>query len=246
MIWKNIHFLLMFDIFKRYTNLVVVMSTIEDGDLREEEARAATKVNREAYARKQGIEPRFLIAADLVHGNKVAIVSAADGGIVIPKTDGLLTRDQDIFLSVTAADCLPIFFYDPKREIVGIAHAGWRGLARGVVLNMVEAIREKFGSIESDILVGVGPGIGECHYDVKEEVADQFADFSEAIVYRKEKVFLDLKKIASLQLQNAGLTEKNIEIHPACTYCKGETYFSYRRDRPEKVQAMMAVIGMRK
>lgn len=238
--------MMMFEIFKRYTNLVAVMSTIKDGDLREEGATAATKVRRDAYLRKQGIEPRFLIAADLVHENKVAIVSAADGGTVIRKTDSLVTRDQDIFLSVMAADCLPVFFYDPKKEIVGIAHAGWRGLTKGVLPNMIETMKREFESLASDILVGIGPGVGECHYDVKEEVAGQFADFSSAVLHREGKIFLDLKKIASLQLQHTGVREKNIEIHTSCTYCKGETYFSYRRDRPEKVQAMMAIIGIRK
>jgi len=153
----------LFEIFKTHKNLITVMSQLKNGDLREEGSAELTRKNRERFAWEKDINPKLIVAADLAHGKKVAIVSSEDGGSVIAETDGLLTHEQNVFLSVTAADCLPVFFYDPKKEVAGIAHAGWRGLAKGVLLNMIQVMQTTFGSIAGNILVGIGPGIGECH-----------------------------------------------------------------------------------
>ena len=110
-------------------------------------------------------------------------------------------------------------------------------------------MKEKFDVKPGDILVGIGPGIGECHYDVKEEVAQEFrGGFPSAILQRGGKVFLDLKKIAATQLQRVGVLRENVEIHPACTFCEKDAYFSWRRDKSEigKVRAMLALIGLQR
>ena len=236
----------MFDIFDTHPELLVAMSEKKDGNLTlgdtDEEI---MQKNRSKFLERIGIESKNVVSADLVHGNNVQVVLRRDRAAIIPETDGLLTNEQDVYVSITAADCLPVFFYDLRKNVAGLAHAGWRGLAKSILPNIVDTMAREFGSSPEDIIVGIGPGIGDCHYDVKEDVAKQFEDFPSAIRNAGKKQFLDLKKIASFQLRDVGILKKNIEIHPACTYCKKSTYFSYRRTKPEPIQAMMAVIGMR-
>lgn len=240
----------MFKIFKEYPNLLVAFSEKKDGDtkLGNSPEETATK-NREKFFRKLGVDPKDAVVGGLVQDNKVQIVSEKDKGKVIPETDGVITAVKRIFLSVTAADCLPVFFYDPRKEVVAIAHAGWRGLAKGILPKVVSKMQNEFSSKPSDLLAAIGPGIGECHYDVKEEVAQQFREgFPSTVLQREGKLFLDLKKIAAIQLQSAGMLGKNTEIHRACTFCEKDTYFSWRRDKVEipRVQAMLALIGLQK
>ena len=104
-------------------------------------------------------------------------------------------------------------------------------------------------------MVGIGPAICQKHYEVGPEVAEKFAKYPEAINKIGSKIYLDIKKIAKLQLLDLGLMEGNIEINPECTYELPEKYFSARRDslkdRPKadrpraKVEAMIAVIGLK-
>ncbi|MEK7542191.1 MAG: peptidoglycan editing factor PgeF [Patescibacteria group bacterium] len=236
----------MFEIFERYSNLLVAFSEKKDGNLKlGNNLKETAKENREKFFRKLELKPEDVVSGGLVQGNRIAVVKEKDRGKIVLKTDGLITATKEIFLSVTAADCLPVFFYDPTSKVIAIAHAGWRGLAKDILQKVVRRMQREFQCRPMDILVGLGPAIGECHYDVQEDVAQEFKDFSSALLRRQEKTFLDLKKIAALELQSVGVFGKNIEIHPACTSCLKETYFSYRRDKPEKVQAMLALIGFK-
>jgi len=239
----------LFEIFEDYPKLVLAFSEKKDGDLKLGDSSEETaKENREKFFRKLGLDSNNVITNGLVQADKVQVVRKKQRGGILPETDGSITSEKGIFLSVTAADCLPVFFYGPKKEIVAIAHAGWRGLAKGILPRVVQKMKEEFSCRPSDILIGIGPGIGEHHYEVKPDVAEYFQDFPSAISKRKGKIFLDLKKIAEIQLQSLGVRGQNIEIHPACTYCEKDTYFSWRRDKAkiENVQAMLGVIGMRK
>ena len=94
-------------------------------------------------------------------------------------------------------------------------------------------------------MVGIGPGIGPCHFEVQDDVLERFREFyEEALARRDGKTFLDLKRIARRQLVNLGLKEESIEASPECTFCLEEKYFSARRDKPGKTEAMVAVIGL--
>ena len=73
-----------------------------------------------------------------VHGNKVKVVKKTDRGGIIAEIDGMVTREQEIILGVGTADCMPIIFFEPSRQIIGIAHAGWRGVLLGVVNNVLK------------------------------------------------------------------------------------------------------------
>ncbi len=124
--------------------------------------------NRENFLRKNGIALEKFIRAGMVHSGEAAIVSLSDACQKVEEVDGLATKEKDLFLAITAADCLPIFMFDPQKEIVGLAHGGWRGLAKGISAATVKKMIE-LGTQPKNILAAIGPGIGVCHYWIKRE-----------------------------------------------------------------------------
>lgn len=241
----------MFNLFEKHPNLFAAVSERKHGSMKifsdKSESRDILE-NRKKFLENHGINPSDLVSAGLCHGKNVEQSFLKDGGSILENTDGLFTKEKGIFLSVTVADCLPIFLFDPEKEIIALLHAGWRGLEKNIISEAVFKMKEAGSSIEN-ILVGIGPAIGKCHYEVGKEVAEKFARFGkEAKEEKNGKIFLDLKRIAELQLIESGVPAKNIEKSGECTFCEEEKYFSFRRDAEGdigKLEAMIAVIGIR-
>ena len=237
-----------FLIFKKYLNLVVAFSEKKDGSMKLSTSFEEVKIvgkNRKRFLTSLGIDLGNLVSAGLVHGDGVKIVTKEKGGGIIPNTDALITNEKGLFLSITVADCLPIFIFDPQKEVVALIHGGWRSLEKGIVEKTIEKMKNIFNSLPADILVGIGPGISSCHYEVGPEVAKVFHHYSGAIEKKREKIFLDLKRVAFLKLLKEKIKKENIEINRFCTYCEEEKFFSYRRDKSQPIKTMMAVIGQR-
>ncbi len=202
--------------------------------------------NRNSYFKKNNIDSKKIVSAEIVHESKISIVSNADSGKIISGTDGLITLDKGVYLAITSADCLPIFLFEPKKEITGVVHAGWRSLEKNILANAIKKI-ENLGGRPEDILVGIGPAICQKHYEVGVKVADSFKPLRNSVSKSANgKVYLNIKKIAELQLLSLALKKENVEISPECTFELPEKYFSARRDKPKEIKAMIAVIGMRK
>src|SRR3989339_206684 len=237
----------MFSIFKKYPGLFVTVSKKNDGSMKLTGSPLLSDkifLNRGKYLKNISINPETVVSAEIVHGNKISVVSNTDGRKMIAGADGLIAQSKNIYLSVTSADCLPIFLFDPEKKVVGMVHAGWRSLEKDILSNAVGKIKELGGKPEN-ILVGIGPAICQKHYEVGPEVAEKFAKYAEDIKRVKDKIYLNIKNIARLQLLKLGLSKDNIEISPECTFELPEKYFSARRDKPEKIKAMIALIGMR-
>jgi YfiH family protein len=240
----------MFSIFEKYPDLLCAFSEKKDGSMkftkngRRMNPDAQNIKNRNKFISSLGIQNLFW--GKLSHGNNVKIINERLSLNVIDNCDGLITAEKNVFLSVTAADCLPIFLFEPEKEIVGMIHAGWRSLAKNILANAIRKICELGGKPEN-ILAGIGPAICQSHYPVSPEVAEKFPSIC---IWTSEvqngKVFLDLKKIAQFQLIDSGLKKENIEISPECTFELPEKYFSARRDKLKEIEAMIAVIGMKR
>jgi polyphenol oxidase len=237
----------MFDIFENYPDLFYAFSEKNDGSMKlTSNPLLSDKIflNRGKYFKNISINPKTVVSAEIVHGNKISIVSKTDGGNIIAGADGLIAQSKNIYLSVTSADCLPIFLFDHKKEIVGMVHAGWRSLEKNILAKTIKEITELDGQPEN-ILVGIGPSICQKHYEVGSEIAEKFAGYPEAIKNDCGKIYLNIKKIALLQLLELGVKKKNIEIIPECTFEFPGKYFSARRDQKKEVEAMVAIIGMK-
>lgn len=233
----------MLEFFPKFPEVTAFMSEREDGSMKlfysEKEINLA---NRGRFFSKIGIEPGRVLAAEIVHGNKVEIAHAPDAAMVLG-ADGLLAREKNIFLSVTIADCMALFLYEPSAQIVGVLHCGWRGIVAEILPKALEKISELGGAAEN-LQIALGPGIGSCHFEIKKDVLDNFKDYRAHILHREGKIFVDLKGILRAQLLMLGVKEENIENNARCTF-EDKRFFSYRRDRPAVTEAMVAVIGMR-
>lgn len=151
--------------------------------------------------------------------------------------DGVVSDEKGLWLHVFTADCVPLLFYDPHREVGGAVHAGWRGSVAKISEKTIGTLQKEFGCHPEDLLVGIGPSIGPCCYEVGGEVLDKlasaFTDW-ESWVFKKDpqKSFLNLWEMNRRQLVKGGLREDHIFTTGLCTYCRPELFFSYRRDGP--------------
>jgi YfiH family protein len=107
----------------------------------------------------------------LVHSNTVRVVSEADLGQDDVHADAMITRTRGLALTLRFADCVPVLLFDPRRQVIGIAHAGWMGFTVGVLPATVQAMREAYGCDPQDIRACVGPSIGPDKFEVGEDVA---------------------------------------------------------------------------
>jgi YfiH family protein len=174
-----------------------------------------------------------------VHGIDVVDAAAAAAGAV---ADASHTRKRDIVLAVLTADCLPVFLCDRDGTAVGLAHAGWRGLAAGVIESTVRAMR-----MPADrLLAHLGPAIGAQVYEVGDDVRrafiDQDAQCAEAFrANGPGHWFVDMAELARRRLRALGVTE--ITGGDRCTYRESDMFFSYRRDGVTGRMASLLWIG---
>ena len=201
--------------------------------------------NRQRYFAKLGISLDNLVSTELIHGNNVEVVDRSNKGQIIADSDGLVTDQKNLFLCITAGDCVPIYFYDHKKEIIGIVHAGWRGVVKNIAGSLIEKMTNEYQAKPEDIVVYIGPHLKKCHFEVKQDVKDQFEDYPNFIIVDNNRIMIDLLGIIKKQLTEAGVNESNINTSDLCTYCEEDRYFSYRRDKPSNVEGMIAYIGMR-
>ena len=174
-----------------------------------------------------------LIFAEQVHGNKVYLCPPKIGGYIKLGVDGLISETTGQILIIYAADCLPILIYDPKRKRIGAIHAGKKGLIKGIIENAILA----FESDPSSLIIGIGPHIRSCCYDLKEDAEElkNNPQIRRYISKRNQKIYLDLTKIAIDKLLKLGVEEENIEDCKICTFCEARRFYSCRKqlENPE-------------
>jgi YfiH family protein len=138
-----------------------------------------------------------------------------------------------VTLLLRFADCQPILLYDPVRHVLGLIHAGWRGVALGIAGRAVETMQETFGSRPGDLVAGLGPAIGPCCYTVGQNVAAAMGyalpDWSKVMHPLQEGAWqFDLPGANAQQLKAAGV--RRAEQAGLCTACHTDEFFSHRGD----------------
>ncbi len=179
-----------------------------------------------------GITRAQVVSPFQVHGRNVARVRARDGGMLIPATDALITDAPGVALLLRFADCAPILFYDPVQRAVGLAHAGWRGVAAGVVPATVLALAAAFGSRPEDVWAGIGPAIGPQHYSVGVEVVEAIQAALpagvQAATHCEGRWMMDLPTALEAQLRAMGVTQ--VEQSGLCTASRVDEWYSHRAE----------------
>ena len=142
-------------------------------------------------------------------------------------TDGLVTHlDKKIILMIQTADCIPIFLYDPKQQIIGLVHSGWKGTCNSIVKNAINIFIDN-KSTPSDIQVYLGPSIKSQQYEIKEDVANFFSKLY--ITKSANKIFLSIQNKVIDDLLSMNVKKNNIINSDICTFHNLD-FCSYRRD----------------
>jgi YfiH family protein len=129
---------------------------------------------RQSFCKSIGIDSEKIVFANQVHGTSVKKVSKKNCGKFIDLCDGLITNDKDIMLCIFTADCMPVFLASRDYSVVAMVHAGWRGLAGGIIESAAIRFLEDFGISTQDIFAYIGPHIGQCCYQVGDELKKAF------------------------------------------------------------------------
>ncbi len=207
----------------------------------------AVKENNWRMLSTFGAAPDQAVTAWLVHGRTAAVVSKADRGGYRQGVDAIITRDRGVSLTMRFADCAPIVFHDPITRAIGLAHAGWRGVAAGIVPATIEALQASFGVDPRDVWVGIGPCIGVDRYRVGQEVTEAVSAGcpGDALIVKSQpdgSTHLDLNGAVVSQLQACGVT--HIEDAQVCTASHTDEWFSHRAENG-KTGRFGVVIGLR-
>lgn len=220
------------------------LSEKHDGSMRcfsaEHVCAAQNHEHRLRYLKRFELDEVAMVIPQLTHSNYVRLVDRDDANVVLSDVDGLVTQEQGLLLTVTVADCLPIYFVDTRLKIIGMVHAGWRGVVYGIVVQALNVFFEQGTRVE-DLLVVIGPHIQKQHFEIQDDVKEYFAAWSERIEKHNGKTFVDLSGIVCDQLREHGMLSSRIEISLVSTF-DADDYFSYRRDKPEIIETMMAWI----
>lgn len=205
-----------------------------------------------------GVQTNAFVTTDQTHTTNIRVIHKEDAGkgVAVARDytdiDGLITKERGLVLSCFFADCVPLYFVDPQKGVIGLAHSGWRGTVKGMGACMVKRMQEEFGCEPQNILTGIGPSICQDCYEISEEVAKQFQeDFwseedvqlfcreayelgkypsKDVLVAGKEvgKYQLDLWLANLVVLRSAGIPLENISLTDICTCCNAPYLFSHR------------------
>lgn len=194
--------------------------------------------NYEILARTLGTETARMVRSNQTHTASILEVDERHLGMGIIRDrsyediDGLVTDRPGITLITTHGDCNPLYFYDPARHVIGLAHSGWRGTLGEIAREMIERMEQRYGCRPSDILAGIGPGLCQDCFEVDEDVAELF--YEKHSSWRQfgratgGKHYLDLKAVIRWTLTGSGVLPDHIFDTKLCTRCNPDLFFSYR------------------
>jgi YfiH family protein len=171
-----------------------------------------------------------------IHSGNMSVVNGDEG--IVKDSDALITREINVLLGVTVADCTPILLYEPKSKIIAAVHAGWRGTEQMIALAAVRRMIA-LGALTENMFAFIGASASGEKYEVGLEVATLFEE-KHLVQLADGKFLLDVKAANLDQLLFAGIPLDHIEISPLCTI-SDERLHSFRRDG-KRSGRMLAII----
>ena len=188
--------------------------------------------NRACMAQALGVTPERFLTAYQIHSPTVVVAVEPWPGEARPHADAIVTRTRGLAIGVSSADCTPVLFADEQAQVIGAAHAGWRGALAGVTDTTIAAM-ERLGAQRARIVAAVGPTIRQPSYEVGAELIAQFlaADaLNERFFAPSAKTghaMFDLAGYVATRLAAAGVVQ--VEDVGLCTYADPQRFFSFRR-----------------
>ncbi len=200
------------------------------------EAAGAVTERWRAVATSFATEFPGLTVSRQAHGTRIRQHDAGfEGWLVLDGYDCHVTREAGILLTVTVADCVPVYLADPNTGGIALVHAGWRGIAAGVLERAIDRLAEITGSARDGFAMHCGVAISGSRYEVGAEVTDQLGAESSGSPRR-----VDLRDILADRARVAGI--RHVTVSPWCTFDHSAMYFSYRRDG-RSAGRMIAYLG---
>lgn len=211
------------------------------------------KEHRQWFLQTLGLDTDQVFLLKQVHGARVYVLddpekSAADVARV--EADAIVSHLEGKPLGILTADCIPVVLFDPVRNIAGAIHAGRKGIEKRILSRTLEALREVYGCRVRDILLGMGPGIGGCCYEVDEPCIEPFRQaYPEWKRFVKispgNKYWMDLFTANEQDAKDAGIPLKNIFRLGECTSCSNHRWYSYRREGETGRLMTIAMLGQK-
>ncbi|HYA13610.1 MAG TPA: peptidoglycan editing factor PgeF [Syntrophales bacterium] len=182
------------------------------------------------------IEQFFVV--NQVHGDKILIIDHPVDDIIRNQPhqcDAIITDQPGLAIGIKTADCVPVFFVDKKKRIIGVAHAGWKGTSLNITAKVVDAFVKKFSCHTDDIVAVIGPSIGPCCYQVDDIVFDSMKEDKDRESFFSPCCMLgrwmfDLPLANRHQIIGRGITPANVFATDYCTSCNTGIFFSHRRE----------------
>ncbi len=188
--------------------------------------------NLKIVSKKIGVKKNIILLHQL-HSNKIFFINKRSKKKLLG--DGLVTNVKNVAIGILTADCAPILFYDPKKNIIGVAHAGWKGAYKKIGEKIINNFQKR-GSKVNDILAVIGPCISQKSYEVKNDFKTKFLNQSQQNMKNfktvKNKIYFDLEGYIFNQLKKAGIN--NIETIKKDTFNPKNNFFSARRSLKKK------------
>ena len=208
---------------------------------REPDNKKGVLENYKRMAEALGVKEDSFVLSYQEHSTNVRVVSKSDMGKGVSverdyrNIDGLITDERGITLGAFFADCNPLYFYDRKKQVIGLAHSGWRGTCKKMGAVMIDEMTKNFGTDAKDVIACIGPGICQDCYQVSEDVYEEFSkNFKREdidSIFRedgKDHFRLSLWKANETVLKEAGVLPENIFTSNICTACNPDLLYSHR------------------
>ena len=192
------------------------------------------KKNLKIVLKKINSKRKKIFLPKQIHSNKFYLIHKKITNKRI-KCDAVITDQKKIPIGVLTADCAPIIIFDPKRMLISLVHAGWKGAFKGIVKKVITFFKKK-GSNVKDLIAVIGPCISIKNYEIKKDFMKKFLKKNKKnkiyFKFSKNKIFFDLRKYISFQIKSFGINK--LEIINKDTFSGKNTYFSARRSLVKK------------
>lgn len=241
--------LLRFDAWEQIPGLTHAFSTRIGGVSRREFAAMNLGFNRgddeadvvenyRRFAEANQVQLMTMTAGAQDHNINVRRVTKENVGVGIWKArdmesvDGLVTNEKELSLVIYCADCVPLYFYDPEHEAIGLSHAGWRGTVNGMAKATVKKMQAEFGTDPAKLLAAIGPSIAKECFEVDEPCAAEFLALPESEAFVTDdgngKFHVDLWECNRRYMLQSGVLAENITVGGVCSMCNSDLIFSHR------------------
>ena len=197
--------------------------------------------NYNRICKAMGIKKEKIICSNQSHTNYVIMVDEelAGNGVVyenqLNDVDGFVTDVPGICLLTMYADCVPLYFVDPMKKVIGLSHSGWKGTVQKIGAVTIRKMIKEYGCNPQDIYVAIGPSICQSCYEVSGDVIQAFKSvfhkqYWEDLFYHKyeDKYHLNLWKANEIILLEQGIKKEHLTVTDVCTCCNSEVLFSHR------------------